>query len=78
VTDKQATVQSEIEELLRLMNRLKVTICGFAFSVDPPMIINFGNCPDAHTLKLYETLVKTCDERRNSGSSISSIVEEIH
>ncbi len=78
MTNEQQVVQTAVEELLRLATRHKVVICGFAFAGDPPFIVNFGNCSDAHTLKLYETLVEMCEEKRKAGKAISSIVSEVH
>ena len=54
-------------------------ICGFAFAGDPePMVVNFGNCTNAHKLDLYELLVKLCDDKRAKGQSIDSMVSEVH
>ena len=76
--DEQKLIQKAVEELLRLATRHKVVVCGFAFAGEPPFIVNFGNCSDAHSLKLYESLVKTCDEKRAAGLAISSTVSEVH
>jgi len=78
MTKEQELVQLAVEDLLRLATRHKVVVCGFAFAGDPPMVVNFGNCSDAHTLKLYETLVNMCEEKRAKGQAISSVVSEVH
>lgn len=78
MTKDQELVQKAVEDLLRLAARHKIVVCGFAFAGDPPMIVNFGNCSDAHTLELYERLVHICEEKRASGQAVSSIVGEVH
>ncbi len=78
MTKEQQQLQKMIEDVLRFAKRNKVIVAGFAFSVNNPFVINFGNCTDAGDLRLYEKLVEMCDEKRNSGQSISSIVEEIN
>jgi hypothetical protein len=79
MTKEQQLVHTAVEELLRLANRHKVVICGFALAGDPePMVVNFGNCTDAHKLELYESLVKLCDDKRAKGQSIDSMVSEVH
>lgn len=79
MSPEQQLVHTAVEELLRLANRHKVVICGFAFAGDPePMVVNFGNCTDAHKLELYESLVKLCEEKRAKGQSINSLVSEVH
>ncbi len=78
MTKEQEAVQAAVEDLLRLATRHKVVVCGFAFAGDPPLIVNFGNCSDSHTIKLYETLVTMCEEKRKSGQFISSTVSEVH
>ena len=74
----QEKIQNEIENLLRLASRHKVAVAGFAFAADPPMIVNFGNCTDAHTLRLYEMLVKMCEDRRAKGDVKETIVGEVN
>jgi hypothetical protein len=79
MTKEQQLVHTAVEELLRLANRHKVVICGFAFAGDPePMVVNFGNCTDAHKLELYESLVKLCDDKRAAGQVSHSTVSEVH
>lgn len=78
MTKDQELVQKAVEDLLRLATRYKIVVCGFAFAGDPPMVVNFGNCSDAHTLELYERLVQICEEKRASGQAISSVVSEVH
>jgi hypothetical protein len=79
MTPEQQLVHTAVEELLRLANRHKVVICGFAFAGDPePMVVNFGNCTDAHKLELYESLVKLCDDKRATGQVSHYTVGEVH
>jgi hypothetical protein len=79
MTNEQQIVQAAVEALLRVASRYKVVVCGFAFAGDPePMIVNFGNCNDAHKLALYEKLVEMCEEKRASGQAISAPVREIN
>ena len=77
MTDEQKVVQKAIEDLLRLAGRSKVAVCGFAFAAEPPMIVNFGNCTDAHDLKLYSTLVKMCEEKRKHGEAEQTVVGDV-
>lgn len=51
-----------------------VTVAGFAFKVDPPVLINFGNCTDSGDLKLYESLCGLASEKKASGQVISETV----
>jgi len=79
MTKEQQLVHTAVEELLRLANRHKVVICGFAFAGDPePMVVNFGNCSDSHKIELYEALVKLCDEKRRTGQVSYSTVSEVN
>lgn len=79
MTPEQQLVHTAVEELLRLANRYKIVVCGFAFSGEPEaMVVNFGNCTDAHKLSLYEALVKLCDDKRAKGQATNSTVSEIH
>jgi hypothetical protein len=70
-------VQLAIENLIRVATRHKAIVVGFAFSSEP-FIMNFGNCKDAHELKLYERLVELCEEKRKKGQSVSHSVGEIN
>lgn len=79
MTPEQQLIHTAIEEILRLATRYKVVVCGFAFAGDPePMVVNFGNCTDAHKLELYEALVKMCDDKRATGHVTHSTVSEVH
>lgn len=78
MTKDEQLIQKAVEDLLRLATRHKIVVCGFAFAGDPPMIVNFGNCSDAHKIELYEKLVEMCDEKRKQGQAISSVVTEVN
>ena len=71
-------VQFAIEGLLRLARRRGFIVCGFAFSLDPLSVINFGNCKDAHELRLYEKLVTLCENQRSKGAVTKVTVEEVN
>lgn len=78
MSDAQKLIQGMIEELLRVANRHKVVIAGFALSSDPLMIINFGNCTDSHDIKLYEKLCELAQEQRDAGHVQKTIVSEVN
>jgi hypothetical protein len=78
MTQDQQLIQGMIENLIRTASRHKIVIAGFAFSVEPPMVINFGNCSDAGELRLYERLVSMCQEKREKGEAISTTVGEVN
>ena len=71
-------IQFAIEDLLRLAKHRGIVICGFAFTDDPPGIINFGNCSDAAEPKLYETLVEICKIQRDKGMVNKVSVEDVN
>ena len=72
------SVQFAIEDLLRLAKRRGIIVCGFAFTDNPPAIINFGNCADASELKLYELLTETCKVQRGRGMVNKVSVEDVN
>lgn len=78
MTDKQQEVQLAVEHLMRTANRNGIAVCGFIFAAFPPMLTNFGNCSDAHTLRLYEVLVRMCEEKRKAGKVENILVEEVN
>ena len=72
MTDDEKSVQDvqlAIEDLLRLAKRRGIIVCGFAFGYKPFMMTNFGNCNDAADLRLYEMLVRYCDDQRKQGNA---------
>ena len=71
-------VQHLIEALIRTAQRHKITVVGFAFSMEHPMIVNFGNCNDAHKIELYERLVEICDAKRSKGQAIKTTIGEVN
>jgi len=67
-----------IQELLRVANRHKIAVAGFAISVDPILITNFGNCTDCHDIKLYEQLCELCEQQRQRGNARKITVDEVN
>jgi hypothetical protein len=72
------SVQFAIEDLLRLAKRRGIIVCGFAFTNNPPAVINFGNCADAAESKLYETLADVCKVQRAKGMVKKVSVEDVN
>jgi len=67
--------QAAIEHLIQVALEEKVVIAGFAFSIEPPSIVNFGNCRDAGELRLFTMLCQTINEKKSLGQVIVQIVE---
>lgn len=53
-----------------------VTIAGFVFSAEPPLITNFGNCPDCGDIKLYELLCEMAEDKRRAGLVQTETVQQ--
>lgn len=66
-------IRSTIEDLVRLAERHKVTVCGFAFGSEPPFMMNFGNCSDYGDIELYTELCSIAEDKRRKGLSVKII-----
>jgi len=78
MTDAQQDIQLAVEHLIRTASRHGLVACGFVFGFEKEsqMIVNFGNCPDAGELKLYQAIVNLCNAQRAQGKVISVNVKE--
>jgi hypothetical protein len=78
-TKEQLEIIALVENLIRVARRHNVYIAGFAFSSEPNMLTNFGNCTDCGDLRLFESLVHLRDKQIARGEKIQTkIVEEVN
>lgn len=78
MSNGQETIQLMIEELLRVANRHKIVIAGFAIAAEPAMVVNFGNCTDCHKYELYEQLCALAEGQREKGLAKKTTVSEVN
>ena len=60
-------VKFAIEHLLVTAKKQKILIAGFAFSSEPPMIMNFGNCSDCGEAHVFARLCAISSEKIKAG-----------
>jgi hypothetical protein len=78
LTEEQLKIKKQINDLILAAKYANIYIAGFAFSTDPPIFINFGNCADAGELRLYRILCDFRDKQLVRGAVETEKVTEVN
>jgi len=70
------STQQALRYLIQTAAADGVVVTGFAFRAEPPVITNFGNCPDKADIKLYEFLCKLTEQKQQEGLVVIDRVEK--
>ncbi len=66
--------KAAVEYLIRVAEKNGYVVAGFVFGAGKgkpePMLVNFGNCNDAGSERLFSTLCKQASEKREAGEAI--------
>lgn len=78
-TKEQQEVMNLLENIIRVGRRNNIIVAGFAFSIESPMLVNFGNCSDCGDIRLYEKLVNLRNAQIKNGLEIAqTMVDEVN
>lgn len=69
-------VQALLHSLIQQATVDGVVVTGFAFKADPVAITSFGNCTDHADLRLYETLCKFVEEKKQAGMVETTVLQK--
>lgn len=78
-TKEQQEVMNLLENVIRVARRNNIIVAGFAFALEPAMLVNFGNCSDCGDIRLYEKFVSLRNEQLKHGGQIAkTMVDEVN